>query len=291
MDSGAPSPSPRQVGLTTLPRSLPPWLADPASAVIEGGWDGTDPAFPGRRRFLTALSEVEPRLLGSLKAEMLPLYCEAMQHERRFILEHPDLRYTRHGVREWKELNDRLLLWADRWHLAFLWIGEALLSLVHAWNEDLIAGQNPRATWALPTRVYTMTQESEFAFRHAGWSVGEDRREKAAAVIRAAFETELRVHLDRLEQLSKDRGYRPAHRSRARHGNSEIADPDRHYRWLARWQLGLASQATLAREAGVDRSTVERALRRVAEEIGITRRTEKAARVQRQRTQRRGPRR
>lgn len=265
-------------------------MADPAGAVILGGWDGTDPAFPGRRRFLAAVSVVEPGVLESLKEETLPLYREAMRHHRRFIIEHPNQRYHRPDVSEWKELDDRLLVWADRWHLAFRWIGEALLSLMHAWNEDIIAGREPRATWALPRRVYTTTEEAEFVFRHEGWSVGQGDRDQVAAAIRTAFEAEFNAHLDRLEQLAKERGYRPAHRSRARRGDSEDGDPDRHYVWLARWQLGIASQADIAREARVDRSTVERALRRVAEEIGITRRTEKTPRVQRERTQRRGPR-
>lgn len=265
-------------------------MADPATAVIEGGWDGSDPTFPGRRRFLAALSTVEPRLLETLKVEVLPLYHDAMRHHRRFMIEHPNDRYDRQLVREWQELDDRLLRWADRRQLAFGWIGEALLTLLHAWNEDILAGLVPRATWALPTRVYTTLQESEFVFRHAGWSVGQGSKEAASAVIRTAFETELLGHLHRLEQLASERGYRPAHRSRAKRGDLEGGHPDRHYRWLAAWQLGLATQASLAQEAGVHRRTVERALRHVATEIGIKRRTAKTSRVPRQRMGTRRPR-
>ena len=235
-------------------------------------------------------STVEPCVLQSLKEEIFPLYREAMRHERLFILDHPGGHYTRHDVQEWKAVESGLIGWSNQWHLNFEWITEAVLWLVHAWNEDVNEGREPRSTWALPARVYTTTQEADLTFRHPGWLVGQDDRDEAAAAIREAFQTELIAYLDRLEKVAKERGYRQAHPSRAKPGDARTGGRDRHYIWLAMWQLGLASQAAIARASRVNRSTVERALRRVAKEVGITRRSEKASRVERPRTRRRGPR-
>ena len=144
----------------------------------------------------------------------------------------------------------------------------------------------------MPGRTYITSEEALFVFHHPGWTVGLEMREGVELAIRDALESELSSYFDRLERVAVARGYRPPEPSRARPKEKGAGGRDRHYRWLARWQVLGVSAATLAREAGVEKRTVERALKETAKVIGLPRRSE-AARTRRQprpRAYRRGPR-
>ena len=255
-----------------------------------------EPIHPGRQSFLNAISLVAPEVLSDLQQNVLSFYVEwqgstsKQTNTRRLrrlsnsavsppvaalskeLYEARTRKYAHFpsdtGAAR-RQFEDKLQAWGTRWNLTDAWILDAASNLLRTWYPDQ---PRRRLLWHYPTAQIPeilRAKERSFRFQHWRWPIEAAwTREMFHENILAKFERELDEYCERIERLAAERGIKP-HRSKRGRSGSEFE----HYHWLAKYQLGLASAAELAKSSGVTVRAVQDALKRTAEEIGLHRRT------------------
>jgi hypothetical protein len=201
---------------------------------------------PGRGIFLTAVSQVNPKVLQDLKRTLLPL------------------------AKARKEFEVELQAWGERWSLTDGWILDAARNQVRLWvRSGVVPAAGDRPLWHYPSgpspHVFTR-RERAFMFKDFGWPIERAwGRDLFIENTTSRFAAQLAEYCDRIERLADERGVKPHPVKRRRKGS-----PFKHYEWLARVHLGLATPAELATEAGVKLRAVQVALKETAAEIDLS---------------------
>lgn len=186
-------------------------------------------------------------------------------------------------------LREALEAWAKTKHVSEPWVLEEALSQLDVWRQcptfAYLASPWPRKLdaepepdrldwgvlsgggWWSPLRP----DECRFMFKHAGWDPTCTPRGDAEAAIRAAFELQLREHLDAVEsRLAGTCGFEKADGYR---------NLQNHVLWLVRYQVlretwpAIAATAgrelTTGRTAPVSKDFVARRVRELADLLGL----------------------
>jgi hypothetical protein len=131
-----------------------------------------------------------------------------------------------------------------------------------------------------PGRVEEWAQ-NKVGFRIDGWQIHDESRAQAEARMRWRFEEMLGRYLDTVEAVAAEAGLERTAPKRAPGagrkpygGSRQSPEPDtgwdRHYEWLARYQVLELTQAEVAAEYRVSEKTVQKTLGALAAEIGLT---------------------
>lgn len=227
---------------------------------------GDQMRWDARRRFLNAIHSTKPAVLDSLAAEPLSAYIAAMDRLGRPTMPQSwdaltitvDTDDGERGA-ALAPLRDALATWIRRWALDEPWCLMTVMDTLGVWAR--VPSWLEAREWAtayagfLPVR----SEEQLFRFEHEGWAPTSDTRQEARASIRRAFERELAAYLDRIAELSAERGFVVTQAKRT----------DEHFSWLVRVIVDEDSCGEIAREIGKDRRTVEQAVNEAAELIDI----------------------
>ncbi len=215
-----------------------------------GEYDGGEMAtWEARTLFLDAVARVEPEVLASLRADVLPHYDS--KKIVRWGDAGGDLRIALEG-------------WAARFNIAFEWVYQTALVTLWCWSivdgadQDEIAGE-----WQHDTGAYwlhTTRGERRIAFNHAGWDPAGETRGDFKRRMMAEFTDYLESYLQKLGDLVEGRGLEKA---------SEIRNPDQ-FEWLAMWQVaGYETFGEIAKDVYTSRQAVTLGIQRAAGKCGI----------------------
>lgn len=250
------------------------------------------PVLDGRRIFLDRVARVAPKALTSLRDDVLPAFGDWAAGSREpgelltvlswwangalpalLLLPEktpPELRVLRDS-RELRALMDRLAAWAQHWHLTDDWL------LVDTRNTLLTWHQWPKDK-PTPLRFFGRTwggavPETVIDVREPGKPVFEAPM-RPCPPFEPTLETEdrykervgvwVQVNLAAAAYTAKKYGLARSPVRRARSGKT---DPGLHFEWLARYQC-LEQPYTAIK--GADLSNVRKAVKKTAQEIGIT---------------------
>lgn len=178
--------------------------------------------------------------------------------------------------------------WGKRWNLQDNWCLAIARATIETWRGstgELLKEPHPvgigpfvdRDTfikaldWMFPAGVDAdpLTDDEEqippLDAAHTYWNPGHETWKQAEARMVDSFQQHLRAHRDRIWKLAEERGLE---RSTSR--------TDRHFRWLARYQVQRLpngeryTYATLAAIEGVEVQSMEQAVKETADLIGLT---------------------
>lgn len=247
-------------------------LEKPAYRLGEGEFyepEYDTPRLWGRVEFVRRAAEIEPKLLESLVDDVFPF--ESGEDER--------------------GLKRAFAAWRERWCLLDDWIvpfvayvsprryddddirryvrppedRAAMLREVKRTWGSVVVRYPPRSEPASPTMWFP---SQLFKFQYSPWMPTMEWRSNYTAFVKHSFERALNEYLDDIERRAEAAGLKRTPEKRARSGDATL-----HYEWLARWQVQGWSYAAISKHYRVSKKTVETAIPKTAEEIGLTRRT------------------
>jgi hypothetical protein len=224
-----------------------------------------------RQLFLTAVAEVEPEVLRTLRLMVLPICREALAQDLENYLEG-----RQRGVIEfwesplWADFEQALHKWAKQWHLTDHWILEAAKHTAHTWDYVEQLGDELEPGWLYGRYSYARPENTQLLVEARGWEPLNETRQEAKDRLHQEAERQITQHLDRVAAHALNLGYKPlpTHRSREP-GVTEPKIP-RHYRWLALYQVKRMTQEEIADASSVASRTVGLAIAKLAPEIGLT---------------------
>lgn len=162
--------------------------------------------------------------------------------------------------------------WMERWRLYNTWCGWSALLTLWGWMEDLIVHKRPRdlrfKAWPLQCPPCDPTPHRPARLRfEATWDPYQETADANRARVLSEFAERLDRWHDETRRVERDQGGYPAPIKRS---------GEDHFRWLARWQVGLETYAEIARDAGdgrvVDADAVKDAIVSTARLITLERR-------------------
>jgi hypothetical protein len=247
-----------------------------------------------REMFFRAVHRVNPRVVGSLMAESLPLYRplfeaglaqvpEQKRHWWRTFDWYPSWGRFKYASErdpvEVRRLRELLPEWADRWRLWVVdpeddWCLEAAietLALMSAAGDKA----KPDPLYYLGSRMIEIPfsdAERRFEFSHAGWVPTLQGWEVAEARLDASFMRAKKAYKERMQRMSGERGLKAVRGIRDRKGD--------HFEWLALYQVGRERWVWIAEEetkrlasvgdpTGVTADAIAKAVRGKAKLIGL----------------------
>jgi len=168
-----------------------------------------------------------------------------------------------------RQLQDALHSLLDEKHLNCDWIAEAAVETIDAWH----GGLDPEVDsgWILPgAGIWTPLNpaEKQFSFSES-WEPASESRRDAQKRILDSFRKRLEGWMRETESLAISRGFVETPESR----KEEV-----HLRWLAQFQVGMQSPEDIFRateEKVQSFQAIAQAVNRVADRIGLPRRTGK----------------
>lgn len=261
--------------MTTIPED--PFL-DYTPAYEQPGEDAG--IHTARPRFLSVVHRLEPRVSTDLMGEPLqlyrPLFIAAMSTvplENRGWwrvwddpLNWPKFKYANEAYDppEILRLRDLVLEWSQEWHLRDDWCLQAAIDTLARWSDD---GEDlkPQALFYPAASMIELPfseDELQFEFSHRGWSPTQESWERAREWMEESFRRALGEYKSRIEALVAESALIPVSPSRKRAG-----DP---VAWLARVVINKDSYSKIAREVGVSRQAVSKAVRKQASAIELT---------------------
>ncbi|MCH8812957.1 MAG: hypothetical protein IID07_14105 [Gemmatimonadetes bacterium] len=157
------------------------------------------------------------------------------------------------------ELHREILQWGERRHLTDPWLLDVALLYLrlrhrgHPWDAE-----DPFVKGRFPDPRFVDTDE-EAEFVHPGWHPMWEPWSTYEKKVRRA----LAQYRSKREAWAKSQGMKPGVKKRG-------VDVGKHFKWLARYQIGEKSYETMAKDLDVHPTTVAVAIRKTAELIGLT---------------------
>lgn len=238
-----------------------------------------------RFQFLAILEEEHPDARAHLRDTVAPLYRkmrvgavsagEAVPAPRNFV----DL-YHGEGFADWLERHRSSLTAArrfagalDAWinanHLQAPWLRDAAIRTIQAWELNPSLANESRWFMRLSSHRTALLGGEEADLRiwiPSAWEPTVQPRSFARKEILSQLRKALDQWLDERERLVQGRGYVLA---------PDVRQPEKHTRWLVRYQVVGESYTSIARDEGLaapeaqGRQTVADAVRAAAERLGL----------------------
>ena len=210
-----------------------------------------------RRTFLETAAKLQPELLQTLIVDVFPLFQGVLAESGE--------------TRDWwpnppPDLAVALKRWSIRWHLDAEWVRRRALATLDSWKHRLGGPQNqwPKKFSAGIAGYWSMfpdDEERRFAPVLPSWDPEAESWRKYEARVRDLFDHTLLEYRGHLEDLALKRGGQRPFRPRA--------GAQRDYEWLVRWQVQQWDRARIARQAGVKKDTIRKAVVRAAGRLGL----------------------
>jgi hypothetical protein len=237
--------------------------------------DGEDSAVEHARWiFLDRAAAVKPALLYDLEAGLLPLYRECVAFLDQIApecriewawlgrLESPTpLSAPEHqaGAEHLLNLRTSLEAWGELHGLAEPWVRDAALATLDAWRR--VPTPPTRLEWvhgSLPV-ADDPAAPAPFLFRFPPWLPAIQPRESYVERLRQSFEELFAEYMARADGRMRERGHVRALRK---------SNPE-HFDWLAHVHVGRVPYPDLAARVHKGRVTVQEAVQRAAEFVGV----------------------
>ncbi len=156
------------------------------------------------------------------------------------------------------ELHKQILSWGERWHLTDPWLLDVALQYLrlrhqgHPWDAE-----DPFVKGRFPDPSFIDTDKQVGLVRpewHPQW--------ESRAAYKENRLREIDEHMDEKEAWAESQGMKP--------GIKKRGSFDKHFEWLARYQVVPESYGEVGQVVHADRSTVRDAVRKTADLIGLT---------------------
>ena len=177
---------------------------------------------------------------------------------------------------------EALSRWSSRWNLRAPWVDRWVLSTLHTWwqanphvpaRPSADSSSPPPTTWPLEygELIYSPNFKPP---QLRSFQPAHETQQSYAAYAREA----LAAYMQAIEQEAQTRGMVPWPKKRARNG-----PPDRHLRWLVRFQVLEENQEALADSEEVGRRTLQDGIEQARMLIGLEARKSRRRRPRRTR--------
>jgi hypothetical protein len=254
-----------------------------------------------RGEFLYAVARLAPEVLLSLRRQVAPTYHDVASAVRyldptlaeqigpsgRTVVPAPECDVGLELL-HW-ETSHKLLQELNRWseqcylsaryHTKDHWVLEAAIQTLQVWEVEHWLSEPPRFVRPLWWRTALREKERKITFTYPyGWEPTAERQRAATERLVKQFASELDQHFDKLALLAKERGFVPFHQKR---------EP-LHFEWLVRFQVLGERYREIAEKPGGGQKpkaeSVEIAVKRLGQDIGLTPRSHPPGRPRGSRT-------
>ncbi len=213
-----------------------------------------------QRLFLEAIRKEAPQVLKALKEDVLPKCpsTKTVKNLRWFTIKR-DRQYNR----QYSELRDALLFWADRFNLREEWILEIALKTVMLWRSAKSQAEIEPLHWFIPGVGYwgvVSDEDAAIKFSRSGWDPIAETRTTFKKRMMADFESFLENYLDKLDAIVQERGLKKTPKK----------NENEHFTWLAKWYVGnYNSFGEIARAVNVERQSATLGIQKAAAMCGL----------------------
>jgi hypothetical protein len=232
-----------------------------------------------RKLFLDAVNEEFPRVLEDLSKNVLPLFrpfWERVVPEDKRMVSYLYFDQSWSSLYEKDEaeaaIRDAVQCWGNESRLFDEWCLDIAIETMSYWCT-CPPSMSGGFSWFVGGEMIEMrlsANEVRFAFEHRGWNPQMGWWRDVSANIEAAFKEQMVAYRQRVIDLATQRGLVPTTRKRPGHKDQEDRAADRHFRWLAQFQVGKWPYPKIWNTAGVDNETVRSGVQGTADFIGLT---------------------
>ena len=261
----------------------------------EGGftWPGkhSTATAAARGEFLRLVAELAPAVVSSLYSAVRPAFSRLIVERGWAVADAISsregdslavLKRKSEGAASAQPFLEALSRWSSRWNLRAPWVDRWVLITLHRWwqadprlpaDSSADSSSPSPTTWPLEYGELNYSPNFKPPQLRSFQPAHETRRSYAAYARKA-----LTAYMQAIEQEVQTRGMVPWPKKRARNG-----PPDRHLRWLVRFQVLEENQEGLWEREEVDRRTLQDGIKRARTLIGLEARKSRSKRPRRTR--------